>query len=510
MPDVPRISGCLPAFDEAGVAKALKKSKKTESSVRGDPLPHLLRRHPWAFAKPVAALFNAISNCAVWPKKWKTEYMTIIPKVPNLADLSECRNISCTSALSKVLEGQLLWQLRSELIQDPTQFGGAPGCGAEHLLISIWDNIMECLETGTSAAVLLGVDFEKAFNKMDHAVCLEQLARLGASAGSISLVRAFLENREMTVIVGEHCPAPLKIRRGSPQGSVLGCLFYCTTTQTLTAKICRPREAADNDGTVVYFPQDDESDRDVIFWEVGHGGGEGPMAPGRDQLGKFKYIDDTTLVEHVELSKAVRHISARAPIEALEDLHLQDAFAELLVGAEAIGMSINKKKTQLLVVSPPNGYDTVASLKIEGEEDVASVDRLKLVGFTFGTSPNVAEHVADLQAKFRRSIWMIYHLREAGMRGNALYRMYCCYVRSKLEYCLPVFHSLLTAGQAATLERLHELAVGICFGFHREPAEIMTEMGIETLERRRIHRCSSQGARKPQVWPNLVCKASRG
>ena len=47
---------------------------------------------------------------------------------------------------------------------------------------------MGCLETGTLAAVLLGVDFEKVFNEMDHAVCLKQLVKLGASAGSISLV----------------------------------------------------------------------------------------------------------------------------------------------------------------------------------------------------------------------------------------------------------------------------------------------------------------------------------
>ena len=72
----------------------------------------------------------------------------------------------------------------------------------------------------------------------------------------------------MTLIIGGHCPRPVKIRSRSPQGSVLGCLLYCITTQTLTAKICRPMEAGDDRGLVVYFPQDDENNRDVIFWEV--------------------------------------------------------------------------------------------------------------------------------------------------------------------------------------------------------------------------------------------------
>ena len=54
------------------------------------------------------------------------------------------------------------------------------------------------MEGGGNAAVLLGVDFEKAFNSMDHGVCLRQLAKLGASGETISLVRSFLEDRRMT------------------------------------------------------------------------------------------------------------------------------------------------------------------------------------------------------------------------------------------------------------------------------------------------------------------------
>lgn len=69
---------------------------------------------------------------------------------------------------------------------------------------------------------------------MKHDEGIKQLKRLGASAGSISLVRAFLEGRSMTICIDEHTPIPVPITRGSPQGSVLGCLLYCVTTQLLT------------------------------------------------------------------------------------------------------------------------------------------------------------------------------------------------------------------------------------------------------------------------------------
>lgn len=73
-------------------------------------------------------------------------------------DLSECRNNSCTSISSKILEGEVLAKLRSELAPHPHQFGGVPKCGTKHMLIGLWDRILDTLEGGKSAAVLLGVD----------------------------------------------------------------------------------------------------------------------------------------------------------------------------------------------------------------------------------------------------------------------------------------------------------------------------------------------------------------
>lgn len=85
---------------------------------------------------------------------------------------------------------------------------------------------MGALEGGKNAVVLLGVDYKKAFNRMEHAVCLEQLNKLGTSVKSIAMVRAFLEDRTMMISIEGHEALPIKILRGSPQGSVLGCLLY--------------------------------------------------------------------------------------------------------------------------------------------------------------------------------------------------------------------------------------------------------------------------------------------
>ena len=186
---------------------------------------------------------------------------------------------------------------------DPAQYGGTPKCGAEHMLVDIWEKVLTALEGGKSAAVLLGFDYEKVFNRMEHAVCLDKLRVLGASAGSISLVRAFLEKRCMTITVDGHKAAPVPLLRGSPQGSVLGCLLYCITTQLLTRNL----RGADTNG--------------------------GPSA--------FLYVDDTTLNDVADLGNASRHCIVGQTVEALGNLALGGVFDELSGRAEEIGMRIN-------------------------------------------------------------------------------------------------------------------------------------------------------------------------
>ena len=521
----------LPVYTETGVTELLRQAKKTDSRVKGDPLPHLVRGCPEGFAAPLANIYNKINHSSTWPKAWKTEYLTVIPKNPNPGDLSECRNISCTALFSKVMENQLLQQLRQELVVDPEQFGGAKGCGAEHLLAELWDKVHETVEGGLSAAVLLGVDFEKAFNRMDHAIYLQELRALGASEGSVSLVRAFLENRRMTISFGNHGPEPVLIEGGSPQGSGLGCLLYCITTQRLTlglqmrrplnpenVNLIEPTHEGEDEsqgspqampdlagGPIHFFRRGGLRDDDTAFWETptttGDSGSEDEVVrpPIEDVpvLLSFKYIDDTTVFLSAELTSAQRHFTRGTTLERFETLPIGGILDDLAEKSGEIGMKINTKKTQLPVISPSNGCITLAITTVVDGTVITSQASLKLVGFHFGTTPGVQRQVEELQGKFRRKIWMIYHLREAGIKGDNLFKMYCCYVRAVLEYCSPVYHSMLTKGQGETLERMHRLAIRVCYGFRESAREVMAARGIETLEARRIRRCDK-----------FICKAA--
>ena len=397
-------------------------------------------KFPGAFAVPAARVFNAINKTGKWPKKWKKEHVTVIPKGPKPDGLRECRNISCTPYLSKVLEGVLLKKLKGELKADPDQYGGERGCGAEHMIMEIWDRVLRVMDDGDTAVCLLGLDFEKAFNRMDHGHCIRQLEKLGASKESILLVRAFLEERIMSFTIdGKPC-GTRPIIRGSPQGSVLGCLLYCLPTQDLANGGGQPRPVVQRPSPqpqaqrpefqngpptplpplgdlrpVRFFPGSGSEDSDEFnFWDssgddtVFEGCWE--AVTGEDGVTTFKYIYDTTAFEAVPMSTAVKHLTTGATTEDLHPYGLGNVLASVARNAEEIGMKVNVKKTQLLCISPNNGCITSAAIRAD-ETTIRSAPTMRLVGFTFGSSPTAEAHVVAIREEFRVKVWFLFHLR---------------------------------------------------------------------------------------------------
>ena len=121
----------------------------------------------------------------------------------------------------------------------------------------------------------------------------------------------------------------------------------------------------------------------------------------------YKYVDDTTLVETTDTRYAVRHLTTNRPTATS-----RATFSEVLLDAvqqraEDIGMKVNCAKTQLLLISQPNGYEKKAFVTTSEEERVNSGKTLKLLGFVFGEEPNMNAHVKEIQRKFRARFWAL-------------------------------------------------------------------------------------------------------
>ena len=517
---------------EEEVRKRLKEAKKPNSTVEGDILPRVVKAHNDALAVPVTRIFNSVFRHSSWPVAWKTETTVIIPKVSNPESLADCRNLSCTPFLSKVLESIVLEDMRSEIPEDLDQYGGTKASSVDHLLVDLFEGVTRPLEDGQPSLVL-GIDFEKAFNRLDHDKCLSQLKRLGASKSSIALTRSFLTGRMMRVKVGSQLSNKRPLKGGSPQGSIMGCYLYCAATRKLdlslpppsadAASSPRPNGATEDEGPVATSPPEHSSgsseDSPGGFGILRAFAGDDSASTGSFHTASevssistssgeeggpimliFKYVDDTTITINMPADSGIRHISAAAPEEEIPANDLRSFFLSLIEAAEDMGMAVNCKKTQLLCFSPDNGYNTTASFMVNGES-VSCQETMKLLGYMLGTAPGATDQVGLIKAKFRARFWSLIHLRRAGISGDRLFKLYAALVRPILETNCVIFHPMLTRTQDEEIERLQKQVVRLCYGHDESYAEACRIHQLERLGTRRetrIRRFTSKAMNNPR------------
>ena len=223
----------LPVLQNFEVASRIRRFRKPKSMVPGDIFPSLVTELSDFFAIPLTSIYNEISTTKVWPSCWKKEYVTIIPKVPNPQSKADLRNISCTMLSSKIYESYVLDWMKQEVSLRSNQYGGVKGMGTDHVLVQVWQRILEDLDDYRAATVVTSIDYSKAFNRMSYQHCLKSLAKKGASSPILQLVATFLTNRRMVVKVGQTHSKPKDVWGGCPQGSILGVFLFNSTIDDL-------------------------------------------------------------------------------------------------------------------------------------------------------------------------------------------------------------------------------------------------------------------------------------
>ena len=201
--------------------------------VRRDIFPDVVTTYADLLAVPLTAIYNDISTTNRWPRIWKNESVTIIPKTRTPTDIGQLRNISCTMLASKVYESFVLGWILEQIKLKDNQFGGMKKCSSAHLLISVWQNILSDLEDCRAGTLLTATDYAKAFNRLQYQECLKAMVRHGASAELVNIIATFLTDRFMSVRVGNAWSTPRPVHGGVPQGSILGVMLYNITTDNL-------------------------------------------------------------------------------------------------------------------------------------------------------------------------------------------------------------------------------------------------------------------------------------
>ena len=408
-PPSPHSSFCSP-FTLHELSEATSRlSSSTACGPDGIAYP-LLRHLPQISKELLLQIFNRSWLTQTFPSPWKPSVIIPIHKAgkPRTSPASY-RPISLTSCISKLFErlilARLTFFLESSNLLSTCQAGFRPGRSTlDQILLlsqSIWDGFQLKPPHRT---ILASIDFSKAFDSVWHPALFHKLQAIGLPPCFIRWTRSFLADRRAKVRFEGAQSRSFRIRRGVPQGSVLGPALFILFVNDIPQAL--------PPGTKASLYADD-----LALWS------SSPSLPQANTVTQ----------------------------SALSKLEEWSAYWRLPLNPTKCESSLFTTDTHQAQLQP--------SLVLQGTP-LQFNPCPKFLGVTFNRTLSFGDHIHSLKAKFFPRLKALRSIASAtwGPSKESLTILYKAFVRPVLSYASPGWYPFLCDTNSSNLEVLHRAA----------------------------------------------------
>ena len=300
-------------------------------------------------------------NCLHWlfgkiwveeeiPEDWRHGHLFKLPKKGNLKDCKNWRDITLLSIPGKVFNRILLERMKTEvdrlLREEQAGFQKERSCT---------DHIAEQSLEWNSPLYITFIDFEKAFNSIDHTALWKLLAHYGIPEKIIRLIHTTYEPSTCQVVHNGSLTEPFSILSWVCQGSLLSPFLFLLAADWIMASTISCQRG--------------------IQWTLSK------------ELEDIDFSEDVALLSH-------RHDN------------MQDKATTLYKSTAKLGLKIRKKKTRTMRANHVNKN----SIQLTGE-DIEDVEQFTYLGSVVsrdgGTDRDIKSRIGKATAAFKtlRPIW---------------------------------------------------------------------------------------------------------
>ena len=320
----------------------------------------------------------------VFPSVFKTAKVVPIFKKDSKLDYSNYRPISMLSNIEKILEKLMYKRLYTFLNNNNIiynlQFGFRKQYSTSHALINITENVRKTLDDRNIGSGVL-VDFQKAFDTVDHQTLLAKLNHYGIHGVSNDWFKSYLSNCNQYVSINGFDSGLTSINCGVPQGSVLGPLLF-----------------------LLYI---NDLNQAIKFCKVHH------------------FADDTNLLY---LSNSIKKLNKLVNTD----------LKHLVNWLNANKTSLNIKKTEMVIFkSNQKKFEGDLKIKLCGKR-LYPTESVKYLGVKMDTNLSWQYHVNDLCIKLNRANALLFKMRKL-VSLKILKSIYFAIFDSYLSYCCLVW-----------------------------------------------------------------------